>query len=178
MASKTQLPRPFFQSNNIKKDGVIVSLFNRTRRSKIVSRATGRYAATGFDQLLVLVSGRGRGIIYLSPKAIPVFDRLASLDRPRFLRFPKQVMKKVITHTMKTLSVYSAIQSMFCHLFSLFTFDFDHVSSFPGSACYYAEVLGLLVRDFFSIVFGFFSSPIDRPTDPKSRNAFDSKQKK
>ena len=87
-------------------------------------------------------------------------------------------MKKVITHNLKTLSVYSAIQSMFCHLFSLFTFDFNHVSSFPGSACYYAEVLGLLVRDSFSIFFGFFSSPIDRPTDPKTGNAFDSKQKK
>ena len=148
----------------------------QTRRSKIVSRATGRYAATGFDQLLVLVCGRGGGIIYLSPKAIPRFDRLASLDRPRFLRFPKKVMKKVITHNLKTFSVYSAIQSMFCHPFSLFTFDFNHVSSFPRSACYYAEVLGLLVQDFVSIFFGFFSSPIDRPTDPKSGNAFDSKQ--
>ena len=47
---------------------------------------------------------------FFSPKAIPVFDRLALLDRPRFSRFPKQVMKKVITHNFKTLSVYSAIQ--------------------------------------------------------------------
>ena len=54
---------------------------------------------------------------FLSPKAIPVFDRLASFGRPRFSRFPKKVMKKVITHKFKTLSVYSATQSMFCHLF-------------------------------------------------------------
>ena len=49
-------------------------------------------------------------------------------------------MKNVITHNVKTLLVYSAIQSMFCPLFSLFTFEFNHVLSFPGSACYYAEV--------------------------------------
>ena len=49
-------------------------------------------------------------------------------------------MKKVITHNFKTLSIYSAIQSMLCHLFSLFTFEFNHVWSFPGSACYCAEV--------------------------------------
>ena len=61
---------------------------------------------------------------------------------PGFQVFQKKVMKKVITHNLKTLSVYSSIQSMFCHLFSLFTFDFNHVLSFPGSACYYAEVLG------------------------------------
>ena len=95
-------------------------------------------------------------------------------DRPRFSRL---VMKKVITHNFKILSFYSAIQSMF--FFSLFTFEFNHVLSFPGSACYYAEELGLLVRDFISSPFFFwlfFFS--DRPTDPKSGNAFDSKQKK
>ena len=87
-------------------------------------------------------------------------------------------MKKVFTHNLKIMSVYSAIQSMFCHLFSLFTFDFINVLSFPGSGFYYAEVPGLLVRDFFSILFfGYFSSPADRPTDPKPGNAFDSKQK-
>ena len=111
-------------------------------------------------------------------RQFPVFDRLASLDRPRFLRFPKKVMKKLFTHNLKTLSVYPAVQSMFCHLFSLFTFDFNHALSFPGSACYYAEVLGLLVRDFSVFLFGFFSFPTDRPTDPKSGNSFDSKQKK
>ena len=92
-------------------------------------------------------------------RLFPVFDPLALLDRPRFSRFPKKVMKKVITitHNLKTLSVSSAIQSMFCHLFPLFTFDFNHVLSLPGSACYYAEVLGLLVRD-FSIFWLFFFS--------------------
>ena len=56
-------------------------------------------------------------------------------------------------------------------------FEFNHILSFPGSACYYAELLGLLVEDFFSIFFVLFSFPTDRPRDPKSRNAFDSKQK-
>ena len=73
-------------------------------------------------------------------------------------------MKKVITHNLQTLSAYSALQSLFCLLFSLLTLDFIDVLSFPGSACYYAEVLGLLVQDFFSIFFwGFFSFPTDRP---------------
>ena len=89
----------------------------RTRRSKIVSRATGRYAATSFDQLLhglskVLVCGLGT-IFFCPLRLIPIFDRLALLDRPRFSRFPKKVMKKVITHHLETLSVYPAIQSMF-----------------------------------------------------------------
>ena len=81
----------------------------------------------------------------------PVFDRLASLDRPRLLRFPKKVMRKVFTYNLNTLSVYPAIQSN------------------------YTEVLGLLhvVRDFFSIFFFLF-----RPTELKPGNAFDSKQKK
>ena len=76
------------------------------------------------------------------PRLFPVFDRLASFDRARLLRFPKKVMKKVFTHNLNTLSVYPAIQSN------------------------YIEVLGLLVRDFFSIFFfffGFFSFPTDRP---------------
>ena len=54
---------------------------------------------------------------FLSPKAIPSFDRLASFDRPRFSRFPKKSYEEGNTHNFKTLSVYSAIQSMFCHLF-------------------------------------------------------------
>ena len=57
---------------------------------------------------------------------------------------------------------------MFCHPFSLFTFDFNHVLSFPGSACYYAEVLGLLVRDFFSIFWGAFF--LFRLTDREAQN--------
>ena len=78
---------------------------------------------------------------FCPPRLFLVFDRLASLDRPRLLRFPKKVMKKVFTHNLNTLSVYPSIQS---------------IQSF----------------------FGFFSFPTDRPTDPKSGNAFDSKQKK
>ena len=71
----------------------------------------------------------------------PIFDHLASLGPPRFLCFPKKVMKKVFTHNLNTLSVYPAIQSI------------------------YTEVLGLLVRNFFSWYFfyGFFSFPTDRP---------------
>ena len=102
-------------------------------------------------------------------RLFPVFDRLASLDRPRFLRFPKKVMK-VFTHNFKTLSVYPAIQSMFCHLFSLFTFNFNHVLSFPGSACYHAEVLGFLIRDFFSIFSSFFFGLFSLPTDRQTQN--------
>ena len=113
-------------------------------------------------------------------RIFPVFDRLALLDRPRFLRFPKKVMKKVITHNLKTLSVYSAIQSMFCHLFSLFTFEFNHVLSFPGSTCYYAEVLGLLVRDVFSNFFGgrlFLFRPTDRQKTNKKSKLVNKKSK-
>ena len=46
-----------------------------TRRSKIVSRATGRYAATSFDQLLVCPMSSFVGVAYffLSPKAIARF---------------------------------------------------------------------------------------------------------
>ena len=78
---------------------------------------------------------------FFPPGLFPVFDRLASLDRPRLWRFPKKVMKKVFKHNLNTLSVYPAIQSN------------------------NTEVLGLLVRDFFSIFFffGFFSFPTDRP---------------
>ena len=50
-------------------------------------------------------------------RLFPVFDRFASFDRTRFSRLPKKGMKKVITHNFKALSVYSAIQSKFCHLF-------------------------------------------------------------
>ena len=108
-----------------------------TRRSKIASRATGRYATTSFDQLLVCPRSSFAivGVAFFCPpipRLFPVFDRLASLDRPRLLRFPKKVMKKVFTHNLNTLSVYPAIQSN------------------------YTEVLGLLVRDFFSIFFFFF----------------------
>ena len=77
---------------------------------------------------------------FCPPRLFPVFDRSASLDRPRVLRFPKKVMKKVFTHNLNTLSVSPAIQSN------------------------YTEVLGLLARDFFSFFFfGFFSFPTDRP---------------
>ena len=46
-----------------------------TRRSKIVSRATGRYAATSFDQLLVCPMSSFVGVAYffLSPRLLPVF---------------------------------------------------------------------------------------------------------
>ena len=100
--------------------GSVRLLVIETRRSKIVSRATGRYAATSFDQLLVCPRSSFVSVVqfFFCPlRLIPVFDRLALLDRPRFSRFPKQVMKKVITHHLKTLSVYSAIQSMFFILF-------------------------------------------------------------
>ena len=123
----------------------------------------------------VLVCGR-----WLSLRLFPVFDRLASLDRPRFSHFPKNVMKEVITHNLKTFSVYFAIQSMFCHLFSLFTFDFNYVLSFPGSACYYSEVLARppSSRILHSFLAFFLFRPTDRQTQNESKNAFDSKQKK
>ena len=66
-------------------------------------------------------------------------------------------MKKVITCNFSTVNVLTSF-------FLLFTFELNHVLSFPGSACYYAEVLGLLVQDFFSIFFGFFSFPTDQQT--------------
>ena len=56
----------------------------------MVSRATGRYAATGFDQLLVLVCGRGGGIIYLFPKAIPRFDRFSLAGPTQVFAFSKK----------------------------------------------------------------------------------------
>ena len=116
-----------------------------TRRSMIVRRATGRYAATSFDQLLVCPRSSFAivdvAFFFCPPRLFPVFDRLASLDRPRLLRFPKNVMKQVFTHNLNTLLVYPAIQSN------------------------YTEVLGLQVRDFsiFFFFFGFFSFPTDRP---------------
>ena len=75
-------------------------------------------------------------------------------------------MKKVITHNFNTVNVLSSF-------FSLFTFEFNHVLSFPGSACYYAEVLGLLVQDFLSIIIIFFlcfGLFIFRPTDRQTQN--------
>ena len=75
-------------------------VFNKTtRRSKIVSRATGRYAATSFDQLLVCPMSSFVGVVYffLSPKAIA-----------RFRVFQKNVMKKVITHNSNTVNVLSS----------------------------------------------------------------------
>ena len=115
---------------------ILRSHLKETRRSKIISRATGRYAATSFDQLLVCPRSSfaivGVAFFFCPPRLFPVFDRLPSLDRPRLLRFPKRVMKKVFTHNLNTLSVYPAIQSN------------------------YTEVLGLLVLDFFSIFFFFF----------------------
>ena len=74
----------------------------------------------------------GWDFFFCPPRLFPVFDRLASLDRPRLLRFPKEVMKKIFTHNLNTLSVCPTIQSN------------------------YSEVLGLLVRDFFSIFFFFW----------------------
>ena len=123
----------------------------------IVSRATARYASTSFDQLLVCPRSSFAIVgvaFFFPPRLFPVVDRLASLDRPRLLRFPKKVMKKVFKDNLNLLSVYPAIQSN------------------------YTEVLGLLVRDFFSIFFFFLAFFLFRPTDPKSGNAFDSKQKK
>ena len=113
---------------------------------------------------------------FLSLKAIPRFRPFSLVGPTQVFAFSKKSYEGNYTY-LKTLSVYSAIQSMFCNLFSLFTFDFNHVLSFAGSACYYAEVLGLLLRD-FSIFWAFFSFPIDRPTDPKSGNAFNGKQNK
>ena len=80
-------------------------------------------------------------------------------------------MQNIVSLLCDTVNVLSPF-------FSLFMFEFNHVLSFPGSACYHAEELGLLVRDLFSIFFFFcfFSFPLDRPTDPKSGNAFDSKK--
>ena len=75
---------------------------------------------------------------FCPPRLFPVFDRLASLDQPRLLHFPRKVMKKVFTHNLNTMSVYPAIQSN------------------------YTEVLGLLVRDCSIFVFGFFSFPTNR----------------
>ena len=42
----------------------IINNNNGTRRSKIVSRATGRYAATSFDQLLVCPMSSFVGVAY------------------------------------------------------------------------------------------------------------------
>ena len=115
----------------------------KTRQSKIISQATGRHAATSFDQLLVCPRSSfaivGVAFLFCPPRLFPVFDRLASLDRPGLLRFPKKVVKKVFTHNLNTMSVYPAIQ--------------------PN----YTEVLGLLVRDLPIFFFGFFSFPTDRP---------------
>ena len=88
---------------------------------------------------------------------------LASFDRPRFSRFPnlKKVMKKVITHNFKTLQFTQQNSQCFVIFFSLFTFEFNHVLSFPGSACYYAEVLGFLVRG-LAWLLAFF---LFRPTE-------------
>ena len=38
-------------------------------------------------------------------RLFPVFDRLASFDQPRFSRFSKKVVKKVITHNFNTVHV-------------------------------------------------------------------------
>ena len=76
-----------------------MAIIKVTRRSKIVSRATGRYAATSFDQLLVCPMSWFVGVAYffLSPKAIA-----------RFRVFQKNVMKKVITHNSNTVNVLSS----------------------------------------------------------------------
>ena len=46
---------------------------------------------------------------FCSPlRLFPIFDPLASFDQPRFSRFPKKVMKKVITHNFNTVNVLSS----------------------------------------------------------------------
>ena len=69
---------------NVTKDTRLTIFQYKTRRSKIVSRATGRYAATSFDQLLVCLRSSFAIVgvaFFLSPKAIPRF-RAFSLDGP------------------------------------------------------------------------------------------------
>ena len=46
--------------------------------------------------------------LFCSLRLFPVFDPFASFDRPRFSRFPKKVMKKVITHNFNTVNVLSS----------------------------------------------------------------------
>ena len=95
---------------------------------------------------------------FLSLKAIPCFRPL-SVVRPT----------QVFTYSKKSYEegnyTYFQYSQCFVIFFSLFTFEFNHVLSFPGSACYYAEVLGLPVRDsapFLFFFFGSFSFPSDR----------------
>ena len=58
--------------------------YTLTRRSKIVSRTTGKYAATSFDQLLACPRSSfaivGVAFFFCPPRLFPVFDRLGSLD--------------------------------------------------------------------------------------------------
>ena len=66
--------------------------------------------------------------------------------------------------------------------FSLFTFEFNHVLPFPGSACYHAEVLGLLVRVFFFFFFfhvlAFFNFRLtNRQTDNQRTHSTVNKKK-
>ena len=67
----------------------------------------------------VLVCGRGVGF-FCPLRLFPVFDRLASFDRPRFLRFLKNVMKKVITQNFNT------VLSSFIHCSNLSLTTFCH----------------------------------------------------
>ena len=102
----------------------------------------------------------------LSPKAIPRFRPFSIVRPTQVFAFSKKSYEE--GHCQFTLQ-YSRCFVIF---FSLFTFEFNHVLSFPGSACYYAEVLGLLVLHFF----GLFS--LFRPTDrPKFRERIRNKKK-
>ena len=65
-----------------------------TRRSKIASRATGRYAATSFDQLLVCPRSWFAIVgvaffFFLSPKAIPRFRPFSLVGPTQAFAFSK-----------------------------------------------------------------------------------------
>ena len=112
---------------------------------------------------------------FLSPKAIPRFQPF-SVVRPTlvFVFSKKKVITKgiIAKHCQFTLQ-YSQCFAIF---FSLFTFEFNHVLSFPGSTCYYAEVLDLLVRDFFFFL-AFFFRPTDRQTQNQGTHSTVNKKK-
>ena len=79
----------------------LIYIFLITRRSKIVSRATGRYAATSFDQLLVCPRSSlaivGVALFFFCPpRLFPVFDRLASMDRPRLFALKKKLWRRYL----------------------------------------------------------------------------------
>ena len=65
-----------------------------TRRSKITRWATGRYAATSFDQLLVCPRSWfvivGVAFFFLSPKAIPRFRPFSLVGPTQAFAFSKK----------------------------------------------------------------------------------------